>query len=131
MHTTIRKEPIDVRKAFIGHNLDRNPKPTMTLGLLRRMKKEMEAHEAVVFFHSDLEPDMRDLLGFVPAEYHGYGERLFEQEIGRLERMRFVYHPDLPFDDTTYGFVMACCPNGSWMEQYTAMEPNWVTARTL
>lgn len=48
-----------------------------------------------VFCHTDLEPDIRDLPGFIPAEKYASGKPM-EGEIGKCERFRFITSPDLP-----------------------------------
>ncbi len=48
-----------------------------------------------VVCHTDLEPDIRDLPGFVPAEKYATGTPL-PNEVGKCERFRFLTSPDLP-----------------------------------
>ncbi len=45
--------------------------------------------------HTDLEPDIRDIPNFTPAEKYASGKPM-EHEIGMVERFRFVTSPDLP-----------------------------------
>lgn len=49
----------------------------------------------IVYCHTDLEPDIRDLAGFIPAEKYASGSPM-PNEIGKVERFRFVTSPDLP-----------------------------------
>lgn len=49
----------------------------------------------VVYGHTDLEPDIRDLPNFVPAEKYASGKPM-DNELGKCERFRFVLTPDLP-----------------------------------
>lgn len=49
----------------------------------------------LVFCHTDLEPDIRDLPGFTPTEKYASGTPL-PGEIGKCERFRFIGHADLP-----------------------------------
>jgi N4-gp56 family major capsid protein len=49
----------------------------------------------VVYCHTDLEPDIRDLPGFIPAEKYATGTPM-PYEVGKVERFRFVTSPDLP-----------------------------------
>lgn len=49
----------------------------------------------LVFVHSDLEPDVRDMSGFTPAERYASGSPM-PGEIGAVERFRFISCPDLP-----------------------------------
>lgn len=89
----------------------------ITLGFLRKITKSLQANHAkpvnnvlkpsqlygtdpvaegfTIFCHTDMEPDIRDLPGFVPAEKYASGKPM-EHEIGKVERMRFITSPDLP-----------------------------------
>lgn len=49
----------------------------------------------IVYCHTDMEPDIRDLPGFVPAEKYATGTPM-PNEVGKCERFRFVTSPDLP-----------------------------------
>lgn len=48
-----------------------------------------------VYSHTDLEPDIRDLPGFVPVEKYATGQAV-PNEIGKVERFRFVTSPEFP-----------------------------------
>ena len=48
-----------------------------------------------VYASTDLEPDIRDLPGFVPAEKYATGTAM-PNEIGKVERFRFLTSPDFP-----------------------------------
>lgn len=89
----------------------------ITLGLVRKIAKNLQANHAkpvnkvlragpnfatdpvaegfTVYCHTDLEPDIRDLPNFVPAEAYASGTPM-QNEIGKCERFRFVTSPDLP-----------------------------------
>lgn len=75
-----------------------------------------------VYCHTDLEPDIRDLPGFVPAEKYASGTPI-ENEIGKVERFRFVTSPDLPsyldaatsVTASTYGLIST---SGSYPDVY-------------
>ncbi len=89
----------------------------ITLGMLRRITKGLQANHAkpvnqvlrpsnmygtdavaegyTIFIHTDAEPDIRDLPGFIPAEKYASGKPM-DHEIGKVERMRFITSPDLP-----------------------------------
>ena len=89
----------------------------ITLGLIRKIAKNLQANHAkpvnsmlgasakygtdavssgfTVYCHTDLEPDIRDLPGFIPAEKYASGSPM-EGEIGKVERFRFITTPDLP-----------------------------------
>lgn len=49
----------------------------------------------VVFGHTDLEPDIRDLPGFVPVAKYASRQPINEYEIGSVERYRFILSPEL------------------------------------
>jgi len=89
----------------------------LTLGMLRKIAKNLQANHAkpvnkmlgasgnygtdavaegyTVYCMTDLEPDIRDLPGFVPAEKYATGKPM-PNEIGKCERFRFITTPDLP-----------------------------------
>lgn len=89
----------------------------LTLGLLRKIAKNLQANHAkpvnkmlgssglygtdavaegfTVYCKTDMEPDIRDLPGFVPAEKYASGKPM-PNEIGKCERFRFITSPDLP-----------------------------------
>jgi N4-gp56 family major capsid protein len=89
----------------------------ITLGFIRKIVKSLQANHAkpvnamlrasgdygtsavstgyAVYVHTDAEPDIRDLPGFVPVEKYASGKPM-EFEIGTCERMRFFTSPDLP-----------------------------------
>ena len=49
----------------------------------------------LVFCHTDVEPDIRDLEGFVPVEKYASGKQINEYELGAVERFRFITSPEL------------------------------------
>jgi len=89
----------------------------VTLGLLRKIAKNLQANHAqpvtkvlkasnlygtdavsagfLVYCHTDLEPDIRDLPNFTPIEKYASGTPM-PNEIGKCERFRFLTTPDLP-----------------------------------
>lgn len=89
----------------------------LTLGLIRKIAKSLQANHGkpvnkvlkasgnfatdpvaegfTVYCHTDLEPDIRDLPNFVPAEAYASGSPM-ANEIGKCERFRFLTSPDLP-----------------------------------
>lgn len=88
----------------------------MTLGMLRKIARSLQANHAkpvnrmlgasqnygtdavaegfTVYIHTDAEPDIRDLPGFVAAEKYASGKPM-QYEIGKCERFRFVTSPEL------------------------------------
>ncbi len=89
----------------------------LTLGMIRKMVKGLQANHAepvnamlkasgdygtspvssgyAFYGHTDLEPDVRELPGFIPVEKYASGKPM-EHEIGTVERIRFFTSPDLP-----------------------------------
>ena len=89
----------------------------LTLGIVRKIAKNLQANHAkpvnkmlkaspnfgtdpvaegfTVYCHTDLEPDIRDLPNFIPAEAYASGAPM-QNEIGKTERFRFITSPDLP-----------------------------------
>ena len=49
----------------------------------------------LVFCHTDLEPAIRDLPGFVSTADYGSRKTMHEMEIGSVERFRFILSPEL------------------------------------
>jgi N4-gp56 family major capsid protein len=88
-----------------------------TLGMVRKVVKGLQANHAVpvnkmlgasnnyatdpvaegytVYCHTDLEPDIRDIPNFIPVEKYASGTPM-PNEIGKVERFRFITSPDLP-----------------------------------
>lgn len=88
-----------------------------TLGIVRKIAKNLQANHGkpvnrvlkagpnygtdavaegyTVYCHTDLEPDIRDIPNFVPAEKYASGTPM-PYEIGKVERFRFITSPDLP-----------------------------------
>jgi hypothetical protein len=70
----------------------------MKTGSCRRPElRHLSAIEAgfIVFCHTDLEPDIRDLPGFVPVAKYGQRSVINEYELGSVERFRFITSPEL------------------------------------
>jgi N4-gp56 family major capsid protein len=89
----------------------------LTLGMIRKIVKNLQANHAkpvtnilaasnriatdpvaagyFVYVHTDLEPDIRDLPGFVPTEKYASGSPM-PNEVGKVERFRFITSPDFP-----------------------------------
>lgn len=89
----------------------------LTLGMIRRIVQNLQANHAkpvssvlsasnkfgtdavaqgyFVYCHTDLEPDIRDLPGFVPTEKYASGSPM-PMEVGKVERFRFITSPDFP-----------------------------------
>ncbi len=89
----------------------------LTLPLIRKIVKSLQANHGksvtrvlsasnnygtdavssgfIVYCHTDLEPDIRDLPGFTPFEKYATGTPM-ANEVGKCERFRFVTSPDLP-----------------------------------
>ena len=87
----------------------------MTLNMVRKMAKSLMANHGkmvtkvlkasnnygtdamaggyLVYCHTDLEPDIRDLPGFIPAEKYASGTPM-ANELGKVERFRFITSPE-------------------------------------
>jgi len=88
-----------------------------SLGMVRKVVKNLQANHAMpvnkvlkasgdyatdpvaegftVYCHTDLEPDIRDIPNFIPVEKYASGTPM-PNEIGKVERFRFITSPDLP-----------------------------------
>lgn len=63
-----------------------------------RIATEPVAPGYVAFGHSNLEQDLRDIVGFIPREkYSNTTKLLHEQEIGKLEDIRFILSPHFTY----------------------------------
>ena len=49
----------------------------------------------IVMCHTDLEPDIRDIAGFVPVAKYASRKPINEYELGTVERFRFITSPEL------------------------------------
>ena len=89
----------------------------LTLGMIRKIAKNLQANHGkpvnkmlksgpnfgtdavtegyTVYCHTDLEPDIRDLPNFTEAARYASGTPM-PNEIGKVERFRFITSPDLP-----------------------------------
>lgn len=89
----------------------------ITLPLLRKVSRNLQSNHAkrvtgilapsamiatkpieasfLVFCHSDVENDFRDMTGFVPVAQYGSRKVMHEQEIGSVENFRIVTSPEL------------------------------------
>lgn len=89
----------------------------LTLGMIRNMQMGLQAEHAgmvtsvlkasamygteavaagyVALISTDLEPDVRDLPGFIPCEKYASGNPM-KNELGKVERTRFISTPDFP-----------------------------------
>lgn len=81
----------------IVQNLQANhAKPvTSILGASNKYSTDPVAAGYLVYCHTDLEPDIRDLPGFTPTEKYASGTPM-PNEVGKVERFRFITSPDLP-----------------------------------
>ena len=81
----------------IVQNLQANHAMPITSMLSASIKFDTEPVSLgyLVYVHTDMEPDIRDLPGFTPTEKYASGSPM-EGEIGKCERFRFIGHPDIP-----------------------------------
>jgi N4-gp56 family major capsid protein len=104
----------------------------ITLALLRKMVKNLQANHGapvtsmlkagpnfgtdavapgyVAYCHTDLEGDIRDLPNFTPVELYATGTAM-PNEIGKVERVRFITSPDLPSYESAATSVTASTYN--------------------
>lgn len=81
----------------IAKNLAANHASMKTAVLAASADYDTSAIEAgyIVFCHTDCEPDIRDLQGFVPVSKYASRKPINENEIGSVERFRFLVSPEL------------------------------------
>lgn len=75
----------------------------------------------LVFVHTDCEPDIRDLPGFVPVAKYGTRNAINEYELGTVERFRFICSPELaPYQDSgaAVGATGCLSTTGSLLDVY-------------
>lgn len=66
---------------------------TKVLGASGNFNTDAVSAGFIVYCHTDLEPDIRDLPGFVPVEKYATGTPM-ANEVGKVERFRFVTSPE-------------------------------------
>lgn len=82
-----------IRSAVKKLQRNRSKKKTSILdGSIKIATKPIEASYIAVC-HTDLEPDIRNLPGFVPVAAYGSGKAVVPQEFGSVENVRFVTSP--------------------------------------
>lgn len=109
-------------KFYAGGTSRSTVNKTITLPLLRKVARTLQANHAkqvtgilapspnigtapieaayLVFCHSDLEPAIRDLPGYVGVHEYGSRKPIHPQELGSVERFRFIISPELaPYAD--------------------------------
>jgi N4-gp56 family major capsid protein len=126
----------------------------LTINLIRKIVKSLQANHGksvtrvlsasnqygtdavasgfIVYCHTDLEPDIRDLPGFTPVEKYASGSPM-PNEVGKCERFRFVTSPDLPsYQDAatsitaaTYGLYSTTGTNPDVYPLIIAAEDAW------
>lgn len=104
-------------KFYAGGTSRATVNQTITLPLLRKVARTLQANHAkqvtsilapspnigtapieasyLVFCHSDLEPAIRDLPGYVGVHQYGSRKPVHPQELGSVERFRFIISPEL------------------------------------
>jgi len=103
----------------------------VSLALLRKAARTMESNRArrvtqrlssgpnygtapvepgyVVFVHTDVESDIRNLPGFTKVEEYAQRKPVHDREVGSVENFRFVTSPLLtPFDESGSGTLNGC-----------------------
>jgi N4-gp56 family major capsid protein len=102
---------------FAGGTTRATVDETLTLNLLRKVAKSLLGNHGkmntsilapspnfntksieagyLVFCHTDMEPAIRDLPGFIAVADYGSRKTIHEMEIGSCERFRFILSPEL------------------------------------
>jgi N4-gp56 family major capsid protein len=84
-----------LRKITINLAANHGKMVNSVLGASNKYGTDPVAAGWTVYAHTDLEPDIRDLPNFTPAEKYASGSPM-ENELGKCERFRFILSPDLP-----------------------------------
>lgn len=84
-----------LRKIVMGLQANHAGMVTSVLKASPNYATEAVAGGYVALVSTDLEPDVRDLAGFVAAEKYASGTPMVN-ELGKVERMRFISTPDFP-----------------------------------
>jgi N4-gp56 family major capsid protein len=82
-----------VRKITKSLQANHGKPVTSVLGASQNVATEAVAAGYLVYCHTDFEPDIRDLVGFIPAEKYATGTPM-PNEIGKCERFRFITSPE-------------------------------------
>jgi len=140
-------------KFYAGGSSTDTVDETLSLNLIRRVTKGLKTNHAkqitsildaspgygtssveasyVVYCHTDMDPAIRDLPGFVPVADYGSRKTISEGEIGTAENFRFVTSPELaPYIDAgaAVGATGLASTNGTLIDVYpciVAAEEAW------
>jgi N4-gp56 family major capsid protein len=82
-----------VRKIAKGLMANHGTMVTRTLKPSAMYGTDAVAPGFLVYCSTDLEPDIRDMPGFIPAEKYASGEAM-ANELGKVERFRFITSPE-------------------------------------
>lgn len=92
---------------------------TKMLGASTNVATEPVAPAFLAFGNTALEPDLRDLVGFVPREKYSNVQLLSEYEIGKFEDIRFILTPTLvPFEGAGSTNITGVENNGTNVNVY-------------
>lgn len=84
-----------IRKIVLALQANHGKNITSVLSASNQYGTDAVAPGYIVYCHTDLEGDIRDLPNFVPAEKYATGKPM-PNEVGKCERFRFVTSSDLP-----------------------------------
>lgn len=90
------------KQRAVTRTLKRNKAKKFTKILGSSVNYATRAIEAsyIAITHSDVEPDIRNMAGFIPVASYGQRSPVSEYELGAVEDVRYVVSPDLaPFAD--------------------------------
>ena len=107
----------NTNKFYAGGTSRATVDETVNLGLLRKVSRSLLGNRGklvtrvleasskysttpveagfIVFCHTDMEHDIRELQGFVPCVEYGSRQMLHQMELGATDRYRFVISPEL------------------------------------
>lgn len=84
-----------LRKIARSLQANHGRKPTSILAPTPNISTKFVEAAYLVFCHSDVEADLRDIEGYTPVAGYGSRKPIHEQEIGSCEQFRFIVSPEL------------------------------------
>ncbi len=84
-----------IRKIVKGLDIQHADKVTEILAPSSKFGTSPVEPSFMVFIHTDLKPDVRDLPGFVPVAKYGSMKTISPYEFGTVEEFRFIASPEL------------------------------------
>lgn len=111
------------QRAIVRYLKDqRTKKVTKILSASPKIATEPVNAAYVAVGHTDLEPDIRDMTGFVPVEKYGTFQPISDYEVGKVEEVRYILSPLFtPLEgvgSTDAGGLAAFMSNGASVNVY-------------